>query len=253
MNEKYVIYTSIFSNYDELVDPPKNEFFDYVCFTDNEKLKSKIWKIIHIKSKLPIKLLNRKYKFLPHRYLSKYKWSIYIDGNITIMSTPVEMVNKYFNEYKISAPSHQERNCIYDEANFLKKYNNILDVKTINEQIKSIEKYNYPKNNGLNEFNLICRMHNSPEIIRSMEESWLIFKKYQSRDQLIFNFVLWKNNVQIQKIEESSRVKNKFFRAVPHLNNKNLLKKIFNIFWYRRYHNKLFYLISKIIFKIYKK
>ena len=45
MNKK-VVYTCITGGYDNLIDPSYvTEGYDYVCFTDNLELKSKVWEI----------------------------------------------------------------------------------------------------------------------------------------------------------------------------------------------------------------
>jgi hypothetical protein len=58
---------------------------DYICFTDNKKIKSKKWKLIYVVPNFKSNLENRKYKILPHKYLDKYDESLYIDGNIQII------------------------------------------------------------------------------------------------------------------------------------------------------------------------
>ena len=44
-----VFYTAIFGEYDLLKEPPKKltTKCDFLCFTDNEKLRSKYYKIIY--------------------------------------------------------------------------------------------------------------------------------------------------------------------------------------------------------------
>ena len=45
-NKVLIVYTAIFDNYDQLIDPKslyKN--CKFICFTNNKDLKSKIWEI----------------------------------------------------------------------------------------------------------------------------------------------------------------------------------------------------------------
>ena len=88
---KTVIYTAITSNYDSLKQiRNQNQNFDLICFTDNPNLRynSYNWNIYPIPNDLlqfsKIKQ-QRLLKILPHKYLSKYDISIWIDGNITII------------------------------------------------------------------------------------------------------------------------------------------------------------------------
>lgn len=49
--DKLVVYTTIFGDYDDLIEPGKKyKNCDFVCFTDNENLKLDIWKIKVVKN-----------------------------------------------------------------------------------------------------------------------------------------------------------------------------------------------------------
>ena len=78
-----VIYTTIFGGYDNLVEPQyKPEGWDFICFTDTD-LKSDTWKII----KKPLVYTDntrtaKRFKVLPHEYLSEYDYIIFIDYNL---------------------------------------------------------------------------------------------------------------------------------------------------------------------------
>ena len=83
--KRVAVYTAIFGGYDNLESPKVvDPNVDYICFTDSD-LKSDVWNI----KKVPA-IYNdstrcaRKYKLLPHRYLSDYDISIWVDGNIVI-------------------------------------------------------------------------------------------------------------------------------------------------------------------------
>jgi len=85
---KIVCYTCITGNYDRLLDPlvvPSN--IDFICFTDNWHQFSNVWQIRSVPKDLN-ELSNVKrqriVKICPHRYLSEYDISIWVDGNICI-------------------------------------------------------------------------------------------------------------------------------------------------------------------------
>ena len=56
----------------------------------------------------------------------------------------------------------------------------------------------------------MLRKHNDESVIDAMDEVWKFLKNFQTRDQLIFNFVMWKNNLAVKTIYESSRFKTIF-------------------------------------------
>ena len=82
---KIAIYTSIFGNYDNLSDikyKPNN--CDFICFTESN-IQSKGWQIVQVPELYSDSNRNAKrYKILPHKYLSEYDVSIYMDGNFEI-------------------------------------------------------------------------------------------------------------------------------------------------------------------------
>jgi len=62
---KKVLYTAIFGDYDKLLEPTcVTQDWNYLCFTDNNKLKSNSWKIIVIKDVEDYRLKAREIKVL---------------------------------------------------------------------------------------------------------------------------------------------------------------------------------------------
>lgn len=119
---KKVIYTVIAGNYDSLLKQPNVDGYDFICFTDNKELKSDLWEIREIPQELndltDVKK-NRCIKILAHKYLPEYDFSIYIDGNISILGDVNEFVKNNCNEkdgYVFIGKHPYGRKCIYDEA-----------------------------------------------------------------------------------------------------------------------------------------
>ena len=73
-NSKLVIYTCIIGEYDYLKDPEYiDDNCDYICFTNNPKLKSDIWQIRFIENRdMNVTKWQRHYKLFPNIYLSEY-------------------------------------------------------------------------------------------------------------------------------------------------------------------------------------
>ena len=124
MNKK-VIYTTIFGGYDELTEPHfVPDGWDFICFTDTD-LKSKNWKIVKTTPFYNDNTRNAKqYKALPHRHLSDYEYSIFIDGNMTIRNNPDELISNYLSNSNVAFFDHNKnlldpRDCIYKEAEII--------------------------------------------------------------------------------------------------------------------------------------
>src|SRR6056300_1141544 len=205
---KIAIYTSIFGGYDDLIDHQyQMDGVDYICFTDRD-LESETWKVI--KSTPIYNEPNRnakKYKILPHRYLKDYDYSIWIDGNIKVISDIRALCNG--DSYKVydHMQVFDKRNCIYDEAQAILNFGKINSERTPERGIKNwkdnpklitnqVNRYSlegYPKNNGLATNPIIIRNHHNLDVIKNMEDWWLEIKHNSKRDQLSFNYIAWKN------------------------------------------------------------
>ena len=216
-----VVYTSIFDNYDDELEQKLPNNWDWKCFSENNSLS------LYIDNNRNAK----KFKVLPHRYLSKYEYSIFIDGNMTVLKDINELVEKYLSDANVAFFSHNEnsldgRNCIYDEANTIfqlgeKNMRNLPDRGILNwkdnpeiikRQVEKYELLGYPKNNGLITGMVILRRHNEKDCIQTMEDWWSEIKYNSKRDQLSFNYSAWKNNLRFNYISGDSRNNKYFYR-----------------------------------------
>lgn len=201
--KKSVVYTAIFGDYDRLRDPARiSEDCDYVCLTDNAGLTSKRWKIVAVpEDGTPAGLKDRKVKILAHRYFPEYENSLYIDGNITLAGDASHLVNKYLDKGVMALSRHRDRDCIYEEAAICLQRRK-GDAPAIARQIAKYRAAGYPDKNGLYANNVLLRKHNSPEVIRVMEDWWSEVQKESNRDQISFPFIARKNNFTPEILEE---------------------------------------------------
>ena len=187
-----VIYTALFGDYDDLIELQKFEGWDYVCFTDQKSLKSDVWKIVEISDdKNSPNILNRMYKWLPHRYLNDYEVSLYIDSNVEFFKNPDYFLDTYLNEHLLAIP-HHPTNCIYKESNGCVYLGKSKSKDTLN-QMEAYFKDGFPENFGLSENCIIFRIHNNQKVIELMENVWNNLLTYNTkRDQLSFMYEIWK-------------------------------------------------------------
>ena len=174
-----VIYTCITGGYDSVVEHTCiNKNFDYVLFTDNSELLAKkkigIWEIRPLVfNKLDNVKNARWHKTHPHTLFPKYKYSIWIDGNIDVLSKSLfEKFNEFISQNEtIFAYRHAFRDCIYDEAETvcLLKKDYPRNVKKI---VKILESEKYPRHLGLCETGVIIRSHRKKKCITAMEKWW---------------------------------------------------------------------------------
>lgn len=222
--QKIVIYTAIFGKKDDLIEPkykPKNCVF--VCFTDQD-FKSDTWQIRKVapEYKDPVRAA-KIFKILPHKYFPKYKYSIWIDGNMLARGN-VNILLKYLKSTNMAAYNHMGSNdawdCIYEEARqcirLTKKGSYKEEPALMQKQADHYREQGYPKHNGLITGMILVRKHNEPDVVKTMEDWWREIEKWSRRDQLSFNYTAWKNYFKFTYIPGDSR-NNEFFKHNYHL------------------------------------
>ncbi|MBX7077431.1 MAG: DUF616 domain-containing protein [Methanobacteriaceae archaeon] len=193
-NNKIVIYTAFTGDYDTLKEP---EFIDkncdYVCFTDNPNVESDLYDVRFMEeSNLDNNRKAKQYKVLPHKFLSNYKYSFWLDGTFQIKSSLREYIYKYIKNPMLCVV-HTERDCIYDEFKAscnIRRYPKAI----MSKQINYYKNEGFPKHYGLGVMGSIFRQHNNPEISTLMDDWWNQIIKFTNQDQLSFAYVAWKNN-----------------------------------------------------------
>lgn len=218
---RIAVYTAVFGNYDTILEPlltPDN--CDFYVFTDQElKNKNSVWK----KKEIPNDIAsldnvskNRYLKMHPHELFDDYEYSIYVDGNIQIISDLTEYINE-LNELGIGIHKHKTRNCVYDELEIIVKNGKETRTNALKHK-EYLEQTNMPKNYGLFECGIIVRQHHNPLCIELMEDWWNEFSKYTKRDQISLPHVLFMHEIPVEKlvIFNSDIQSNASFRFLRH-------------------------------------
>ena len=225
-----IVYTSIFGKYDNIISQSLQDNWDWKCF--NEENSISLYSDNNRNAK--------RFKVLPHRYLQDYEYSIFIDGNMTVVGNIDELVEKYLTDSNVAVFSHENnkldsRKCVYDEAQTIFDLGeknmkltpergelNYKDNPTvIKAQMDMYSMLGYPRNNGLLTGMVIVRRHNEKDCIDVMEDWWTEIKYNSKRDQLSFNYVVWKNDLKFNYIDGDSRDNEYFIRDTkPHKGKK---------------------------------
>jgi len=216
---KIVVYTAIFNNYDWLKDPfVVSKYIDYICFTDNKNLKSKIWTInvIDTQGKNP-SIMNREIKLLyPYSVLSDYDYSLYVDGSIMIKGDVMDFLSPYLGNKPILMNfKHPNNNCIYKEIDNLiaKGFNK----EVLEKQYRTYVQENMPNNFGLSDNKIILRDNHSDEGSHMMNEWFDEVINYSGRDQTCLSYVLYKHGRKYNFFNENIE-NNQYFETWPHNN-----------------------------------
>lgn len=191
-----VVYSVLIGNYDKIIDLPLiGGDFDQILFTDQSK-KFKVWKTINLINNESNKRFSRRLKILAHEYLQNYDASIYIDANLDVSEINFDEYFELLNHYEIIFWKHPVRTCIYEEASAVIDYKKDSE-EIVNEQIAKYREEGYPDKNGLILGSMIIRKHKNVEVELLMNKWFEELLNHSYRDQLSFNYVIWKNNYKL--------------------------------------------------------
>ena len=193
--KQFAIYTACIGGYDNIVQPVEiDERFDYILFADNvKKERIGVWQVRKVDYTNQDKTRIARYvKTHPEELLSDYAATLWLDSNIQVISSKVyeRFVELFKNNIDIASIKHPERNNIYEEAF------KVVELKLEHDKMifcwcSKLRGDAYPTTDGLFETNVLFRMNST--IVHSVDKLWWqCINQYSKRDQLSFNYVIWK-------------------------------------------------------------
>lgn len=216
------IYTCITGGYDVPSEPiyigPGEKFFLY---TDEEKHEDEsTWNIVSTKKISGVNQesnINRYCKMHPKELFPDFDYSIYIDGNVQVVSD-ISMLYEIAKKSKtgIAMHRHHARECTYKEAKacITARRGN---AEAIKRQMYRYKENGFPENFGFCEATIIVvDLHN--DLAKSILCDW--WEEYTEsksrRDQLALPFVIWKHGLKMVDIGDlgNNLLMNPKFRIV---------------------------------------
>lgn len=223
---KKCIFFPLMGDYDDIKEPTYiTPGWDYICFTNNSKLKSKNWDIRFISNNgLSNVKLSRNVWILNHEYVGEYDISISVGAQAQLVGDFNLFLESFLPTDKkidMSMAKHPARICAYAESNkcIVKKLD---DPDIIKRQMSFYKKEGFPKNSGLICGGGIIRKHNRPNLEKHCELWWDQVNKWSYRDQLSFNYILWKYNLvninyyNIRLVKITKKNKSGYWKRFPH-------------------------------------
>jgi len=222
--KKIIVYTAIFGAYDsQLVDVEYDqEKFDFVCFTNQKRLKSKCWDIRLVEDPIPNDNPRSSYYFKtnPHKlWGDQYEMSIWIDSSCNKLDTDkLYKMAENFNDLtraNLLIEKHPGRNCIYKEleANIHFKKD---DEQAMRAHVETYRKEGMPTEFGMVETGLQLRKHNAPEVIEFQDMLWNEMITKTRRDQLSWTYCAWKLNFKYDTFTFQEKTEILWFQDHPH-------------------------------------
>ena len=184
------VYTSVTSGKDavrEMLDVKRQSEAKFVAYLSAPYL-SPTWEVRPAYARFVDPRRNsRIQKILAHEYIDT-EYSIYIDGNISLLTTPEKLIEKYLGDCDIAVFTHPNRDCIYEEAIQCAK-RGLDDPETIIEQAVAYENSGYAKHKGLCECGIILRRH-TPQVAALNNAWWAEYCRHSKRDQISFMYAV---------------------------------------------------------------
>ena len=221
--ERIAVYTVVFGKYDSFLEPychPDN--IDYYLITDQEvDINKTSWIKMDISAfESELKGMtnaekNRFFKMNPFDVFPDYQYSIYVDGNVQIITDLSEYIYR-IGSCGFAAHMHSSRDCVYEESKaivFAKKETQ----ENMDRHIKHLRNDRFPAHYGMLECNVLVR-RNNPVCKKLMEERWKEFLTYSKRDQISIPYVLYKNGITVDEVGTlgNNVYENPAFRIVTH-------------------------------------
>ena len=192
------VVTSITGGKDGLIDDQVKGNADFYAYLDRP-FSSNTWSIGKAYDRFHDARRNsRIHKILIHEYHDS-EYSIWIDGNIKLLVSPEEIIERYLKDHDIAVFQHPNRDCIYDEAivcaeRGLEKKDELVD-QCVNYNLRG-----YAPHKGLAECGIIMRRH-TPEVRALNNEWWAQYTRYSKRDQISFMYAVDAVGIRVNLIK----------------------------------------------------
>ena len=197
---KIVIFSAVVGGYDKIRQPMVvDNRFDFVLFSNDIKENQiGVWQIrpIPYHNEIQTKIA-RWVKTHPEELLNEYEASLWMDANIQIASDSLyKRVAELFEQrVLLSTVSHPKLTCVYREM-LIMIYGRYEKESVVIDWGRFLRKEGFPREMGLVETGVLYRKHSEVRIIGFDQLWWWCIDHYSRRDQLSFNYSLWKRNLE---------------------------------------------------------
>jgi len=225
MNRK-VIYTCITGGYDDVQEQTYvNPEYDYICFTDDmTTVKDSMWEFRPLVfSELTGLRNSRWHKLHPHDLFPQYDESLWIDGNLDILSPKFFDTMNIEDDDVIRVSRHPHQRYLWDEY----ALNRELDKDDLNlmrleeEKIKSTGFDGDYRDGTFFETGIMWRRHNDPRCRELMDDWWWWIDHYSFRDQLSFTYVLWEKGMTVGYLFDENLRTSDMIKFADYVNHRN--------------------------------
>lgn len=229
MNDQIAVYTCVTGGFDQIAritssDPLRLPGCRYIVYTDTVGQRSTHngWELRPVEWSHPTsqRRTSRWHKINSHRLFSE-KFTIWFDGSQEFVSgtDPRKMLDvcgmatDRTDRQVLASFKHPQRTCIYQELEACEKLHKD-DPQLMHHQVEGYRAQGYPPYNGLVE--TACVLRENCGVVRTFNDLW--WKELQRgslRDQLSFNYVAWRLELDYGHLP-GSRGRSNYFIFHPH-------------------------------------
>lgn len=199
VDDKIAVYTAVIGNYDKEIIVSKNIDInmDLFLYTDSRFIRADDRKMIYVKKQIEDNIKSARYlKINIPEYIHNYKYSLWVDGHISIIGNIRNLINNNITNDEftgIAIIEHPDRMCLYDEANYCAEMKKDCEL-IIQKQIDKYKHEGFPRDYGLVRTTVIFRESSNSNVCKLMECWWNEVLNGSHRDQISFNYSVWKSN-----------------------------------------------------------
>lgn len=192
-----VVFTAITDNYEALKEHQNTLDAEFIAYS-NSQINSISWKLLPPTNIFSNPRRNARWHKI-NSHLLDYEYSIWIDGSMEIKQPAEWFIKNYLKDADIATFRHPDRDCLYQEAEACSQFG-FDDPQIIKSQVERYKKEGYPKKNGLAETKMVIRRNNKK--VEEFNRLWLYeITNYSFRDQISFNYCVWKSGIKLNYIE----------------------------------------------------
>lgn len=206
------VFSCITGGYENPKEGQPFDKADFVLFTDDMSAETSWQKRQAVDLYKDPRRNARHHKLLPHLYLPEYNYHIWMDGCVRMKCDPQVLVDE-LGDADILTCTHPDRNTLAAEAIecISKKRDH---PQTIADHLGRIVGDGFPDDIGLAETRMMIRRNN--KAVRKFNREWFYQLATGSlRDQMSFNYVVWKTGVKVKYMPAINRG-NEWFENIPH-------------------------------------
>jgi len=196
----------------------QDSLVDYYLFTDDRNVvdgDAGPYRVRHIELWNNDKIkTSRRVKLSPHTHFPKYDYSVWVDGQVTILNDFIPLIRK-MGSSECLFMAHRDRNTVEEEVEEIYRVKK-KQTTAVEEQIRRYKEEGYdPTRFPLIESSIQIRKH-AGGCCRMFFDTWRHEVEVGSnRDQVGFGYALWKTGLPFSLMPPKSSRETSFYFHIP--------------------------------------